>query len=376
MFSVQRKPQLVEGFPQLPIENYCDPDIYALELERIFRNSPIYVGHSMMVPQPGDWRGLAHEEQARILVHNATGIELLSNICRHRQALMLGDFSNGSPGECRGTLAGAGNRITCPLHAWVYNNRGKLVSAPKFPVHPCQNLERFPISNVGGFLFEGPHHARAELENLLAAPECDFSGYALDHVELHDCACNWKTFIEIYNDDYHIAAFHPGLKRYVCSDDLSWEYGRAFNVQRISASSNLHQSGTETYRQWQEQLLDYLGKPPDFGAVWATYYPTLMIEVFPQALVLSTVYPLAIDRTMNVVEFYYPQELLRTHPGLAAAHRAAYMETAYEDDEIAERTDAGRRALYRRGVTDIGPYQAPLEDGMRHFHTWYRSVMS
>ena len=46
------------------------------------------------------------------------------------------------------------------------------------------------------------------------------------------------------------------------------------------------------------------------------------------------------------------------------------METAVED-EIGERMDAGRLALLRRGVSDSGPYQSPMEDGMLHFHEWY-----
>ena len=48
------------------------------------------------------------------------------------------------------------------------------------------------------------------------------------------------------------------------------------------------------------------------------------------------------------------------------------METCVEDDEIAERMDAGRLALLKRGDNETGPYQSPMEDGMQHFHEWYR----
>jgi hypothetical protein len=34
--------------------------------------------------------------------------------------------------------------------------------------------------------------------------------------------------------------------------------------------------------------------------------------------------------------------------------------------------DAGRRALCAQGKSEIGPYQSPMEDGMRHFHEFYR----
>jgi phenylpropionate dioxygenase-like ring-hydroxylating dioxygenase large terminal subunit len=51
------------------------------------------------------------------------------------------------------------------------------------------------------------------------------------------------------------------------------------------------------------------------------------------------------------------------------------METCVEDDEIAERMDAGRRALMLRGDNETGPYQSPMEDGMQQFHEWYRTAM-
>ena len=52
------------------------------------------------------------------------------------------------------------------------------------------------------------------------------------------------------------------------------------------------------------------------------------------------------------------------------------METCAEDDEIALRMDAGRRALAQRGDDERGPYQSPMEDGMHHFHEWYRKGMA
>jgi hypothetical protein len=38
--------------------------------------------------------------------------------------------------------------------------------------------------------------------------------------------------------------------------------------------------------------------------------------------------------------------------------------------------DAGRRVLMQRGVNESGPYQSPMEDGMLHFHDWYRRLMA
>ena len=93
-------------------------------------------------------------------------------------------------------------------------------------------------------------------------------------------------------------------------------------------------------------------------------------------VVLSTLHPVSPQQTVNIVEFYYPEDIVAFERELVEAHRAAYMETAIEDDEIGERMDAGRKALLDRGVNETGPYQSPLEDGMMHFHEWYRRMMN
>jgi phenylpropionate dioxygenase-like ring-hydroxylating dioxygenase large terminal subunit len=51
------------------------------------------------------------------------------------------------------------------------------------------------------------------------------------------------------------------------------------------------------------------------------------------------------------------------------------METAIEDDDIGERMDRGRHALLKQGRSEVGPYQSPMEDGMQHFHEFYRRTM-
>ena len=90
---------------------------------------------------------------------------------------------------------------------------------------------------------------------------------------------------------------------------------------------------------------------------------------------MSSLWPQSAGKTTNVVEFYYAEEVALFEPEFIAAQQAAYMETCVEDDEIAERMDAGRRALYAEGRVEVGPYQSPMEDGMQHFHEWYRAKL-
>ncbi len=378
MTDIGREAHIAPAQTQLSVSSYFDDTIFAQEQELIFKNSALYVGHEKHVADVGDWRTLSHEDGGRVLVRGAQGIELLSNVCRHRQAIMLGGQAGNVGNEVvsNGNLRDTGGNIVCPVHRWTYSKQGQLLGAPQFPETPCMNLQKFTLRNCHGLLFEGRRDPAQDMAALFKRPEFDFSEFVLDHIEIHRCNYNWKTFIEVYLEDYHVGPFHPGLGKFVTCDDLTWEFSDWYSSQRVGVHKSLGQPGTDVYRQWHDRLMDYRGgESPDFGAVWVTYFPTHMIELYPHVLVLSTLHPVGPQETVNIVEFYYPEDIVAFEREFVQAHRAAYMETAIEDDEIAERMDAGRKALLRRGTNEVGPYQSPMEDGMRHFHEWYRRMM-
>jgi len=147
-------------------------------------------------------------------------------------------------------------------------------------------------------------------------------------------------------------------------------------VQTVGVHAALEKPGSPAYKRGHEQVLRFgEGKLPEHGAIWLTYFPNVMVEVYPYVLVVSTLVPRGPRKTTNIVEFYYPEEIVLFEREFVEAERAAYMETCIEDDEIAERMDAGRKALLERGDNEVGPYQSPMEDGMQHFHEWYREKM-
>lgn len=359
--------QELEALPsQLPVSAYFDEALLAREKTELFAKGPRYIGHELMVPEPGDYFALPGENEGRLLVRNADGsIELLSNVCRHRQAVMLNGRGNAS-------------HIVCPLHRWTYDLKGELLGAPHFEQTPCLNLGRTELVNWNGMLFEkSDRDIHADLAPWTTAAKFNFDGYRFDHVEVHECRYNWKTFIEVYLEDYHVVPFHPGLGSFVSCEDLTWEFGRDYSVQTVGIHKGLSKPGSPTYRKWHDAVLSFHGgKEPEHGAIWMLYYPNVMLEWYPGVLVVSTLIPRGTQHTTNIVEFYYPEEIALFEREFVEAERAAYMETAAEDDEIGERMDAGRRILFDRGVSEIGPYQSPMEDGMRCFHEFLRSRLT
>jgi len=365
--------QLQQATGQLPVHSYFDDALYQREMQTLFQRGPRYVGHALSVPNVGDYATLAHEGEGRVLVHTPHGIELVSNVCRHRQALML---------KGQGSL-GAGQHIVCPIHRWTYSagqvagSAGQLLGAPHFATDPCLNLTRYPLREWNGLLFEdNGRDVAADLAQMGEREALDFSGYVLNKVELHECNYNWKTFIEVYLEDYHVGPFHPGLGHFVTCDDLRWEMGEHHSVQTVGVSRAFGQPGSKVYQRWHDALLAYRGGvAPERGAIWLTYYPHIMVEWYPHVLTVSTLHPMGPNKTLNRVEFFYPEDIAAFEPEFVQAQQAAYMETCIEDDEIGERMDAGRKALLDRGDNEVGPYQSPMEDGMQHFHEWYRRQM-
>jgi phenylpropionate dioxygenase-like ring-hydroxylating dioxygenase large terminal subunit len=348
----------------LPIHWYFDPKIYEQELQLLFKQGANYTGHELMIPNQGDFHVLDWlHDGGKMLVNNPDGAQLLSNVCRHRQAQMLKGRGN-SP------------NIVCPYHRWTYDTRGQLLGAPHFPDNPCLNLGRKSLANWNGLLFAGPRDVHSDLARLGVAAEMDFSGFQYDSTQVTEYQFNWKTFIEVYLEDYHVAPYHPGLGQFVNCDELRWEYGEMYSVQTVGINNHLARPGSAIYNRWHQQVKRYReGRDPAHGAIWLTYYPTLMVEWYPHTLVVSNIIPTGIDSCLNVVEFYYPEDIALFEREFVEAEQAAYRETAVEDDDICNAMQKGRKALWQQGISQEGPYQSPMEDGMIHFHDWLRRMI-
>ncbi len=349
--------------PQLPVSWYFDEQIFEREKHLLFERGPGYVGHELMVPELGDYHSLAWRNHGQVLIRNERGVQLLSNVCRHRQSLLL---------QGRGRA----QNIVCPIHRWTYDIAGRLLGAPHFPDNPRLDLGSRRLQRWNGLLFEGDRDVAADLGGCAGVRHFDFSGYLFDRTDIVELEQNWKTFIEVYLEDYHVVPFHPGLGNFVSCDQLRWEVSEHYSLQTVGVLNQLARPGTPVYARWHAAVRElYRGEEPQYGAIWMLYYPNVMLEWYPHCLVVSALIPRTPQHTTNVVEFYYPEEIALFEREFVEAEQAAYRETAREDDEIARLMDRGRRALMERGENDAGPYQSPMEDGMMHFHEYVRRAL-
>lgn len=351
---------------QLPIDWYINADIYAIEQQFLFSHAPRYVGHTLMVPNPNDYYTIDWMGHGKALVNCAGEVSLINNVCRHRQAIML-------------TGAGSTSHIVCPLHRWTYNLDGELIGAPKFEKNPCLHLAKTPLINWHGLLFESPCNISLVLNQLNNASYFDFSDYRFNTAQTTHYDFNWKTFIEVYLEDYHVSPAHAGLDQFVNCDVLDWQFGEHFSLQTVGYKPLPETHASATYARWHQVANQYASEQqntPEHGAIWFVFYPFLMIEWYPNVLVVSHLIPTGVDSCTNVVEFYYPEAIALFEPEYMAVQQAAYQETAREDEVICQRMHQGRKALGQFKQDERGPYLHPLETGLAHFHQWYRQQLA
>lgn len=354
------------AYKRPPVSSYFSTSFFETEKLSLFQTAPRYVGHMSMIPEHKSYYVLPDKSQ--VLVNYKNNPQLLSNICRHRQAILL---------EGKGKQ----ENIVCPLHRWTYDLSGKLLGAPHFPENPCLNLKSTSLENWQGLLFEKSHPnvgmALSSLQSPFLRERFDFSSYQLERIQNKECSYNWKTFLEVYLEDYHIVPFHQGLGSFVSCENLQWEFGTWYSVQTVGIYQNLKKAGSSTYKMQQEQILKLSnGETPEYGAIWLACYPNIMLEWYPYMLVVSTLSPQSPRKTTNVIQFFFPEEIRLFEREFVECAQAAYMETAAEDDQIAERIEAGRHILFEQDQEDFGPYQQPLEEGMAHFHKFWSKNIS
>lgn len=98
---------------------FSDPEIFELELSRLFTRTWLFVGHESEIKNPGDYVIRRIVRDSVIFVRGRDGVSrVLLNACRHRGMMV-----------CR-TERGNAASFRCPYHGWVYGNMGELLGVP------------------------------------------------------------------------------------------------------------------------------------------------------------------------------------------------------------------------------------------------------
>jgi phenylpropionate dioxygenase-like ring-hydroxylating dioxygenase large terminal subunit len=197
---------------------YIDQEVFELEMEQLWPNTWIYVGHVSQVPRAGDYATADIATRPVMMVRHEDGsVRVLMNRCAHKGSKVVSAPSGNT-----------GKFFRCPYHGWAYNTDGSIRAIPLkngyegTRVMECDagkglvNLRNLEIYR--GFVFvrladRGPGfkeyfgESLSSIDNMAdRSPEgeLEITGGVLRY--LHNC--NWKMFIENLNDTMHPMVVH------------------------------------------------------------------------------------------------------------------------------------------------------------------------
>lgn len=201
---------------------YTDPDIFELEMERIWGQAWIFIGHESQVPEAGDYftTNITHKMPVVMVRDKAGAVHVLHNRCAHKGAKLV----ESRQGNVRGAFR-------CPYHGWSYKHDGTLLKIPNeagykdtgFDLNaPCNNMQ--PLAQVEqyrGFVFATLSDRAPDLKTWLGgavdcldnlcdrAPEGEVE--VAGGVLRYEHECNWKFILENLNDTMHPMVVHQSV---------------------------------------------------------------------------------------------------------------------------------------------------------------------
>jgi benzoate/toluate 1,2-dioxygenase alpha subunit len=309
---------------------YCDPEVFQLEMERLWARAWIYVGHASQVPNAGDYFTCDIGAQPVIMVRHTDGtVRVLMNRCAHKGTKVVGD------------LSGNARTFRCPYHAWTYRTDGTLLHIPLQEGY-ASTVKQPGLTQVNSETYRGFVFARlapdgmgfkeffgdslSSIDNLAdRSPEgeLEIAGGCLRY--LHNC--NWKMFVENLNDTMHPMIAHassagtakklwegkpadqpkpmsieqiaPFASDYKFFDDMgvrAYDHGHGFSGVNFSIHSSY--SSLVGYEEAMQKAYGPERAKKILGTVRhnTVYYPSLTIKGAIQSIRVAR--PLAADKTV------------------------------------------------------------------------------
>lgn len=195
------------GNLSIPPSCYSSEMSLAAERDAIFRRNWIGIGRSDRFAKKGNYEALELAGNPVIVLRDGAGsLRAFANTCRHRGARLL---------DGTGTV----NAIRCPFHIWTYRLDGRLAGAPKMDGvagfrKEDNGLIAYAAAEVDGFAFVHLGDDPQPIEKYLGDFRATHRPWPLADLvtarrRIFDVNCNWKAFLDVFNEYYHLSAVHP-----------------------------------------------------------------------------------------------------------------------------------------------------------------------
>ncbi|MBC8270260.1 MAG: aromatic ring-hydroxylating dioxygenase subunit alpha [Rhodospirillaceae bacterium] len=350
----------------LPPACYADANVAELERDAVFRTAWIGLGRSDQWKTAGDYSAVTIAGIPTIVIRDKAGdLQAFANSCRHRGSLMLEGSGNSQA-------------ISCPFHRWTYSLDGALRGAPDMPdesvFKKCDHgLIPFRIAERDGFVFICYNNTTEDIDAWLGDFSKVHAPWKLDKlVTTHrlelEVNCNWKGFLEVFNEYYHLPYVHPTTVDGVYdrpdpAEKVSGRYATQFST--TDGTGGLLE-GSQQYALPPMTWLD--GRNRD-GTRYTWLFPNMTFAASTEAIWVYEATPLETGKCRVIMTVCFPPETIE-HEDFE--NRAKLY---YDRMDAALGEDIPALLRYHQGLASPfaiqGRYCAELEPNVASFAMWY-----
>lgn len=202
---------------------YGDPEVLALEKQRLFMKDWLCVGRVEELENVGDYMTHTIMGEPIVITRGKDNqLHAFYNQCRHRGV----EVAEGK---------GNAKMFKCPYHAWTYDLEGQLIGAPfmrdakDFDMKQCK-MKPVKLDTWARWIFISLNPDVEPLADFLKEFSAEFDMLQQQNLRLAykyetDFDCNWKFVYENLLDIYHVGVTHAAsIGRY--QDPASYRYLR------------------------------------------------------------------------------------------------------------------------------------------------------
>jgi phenylpropionate dioxygenase-like ring-hydroxylating dioxygenase large terminal subunit len=346
-----------------PVANYTDQVKWERERERLFRKSPLLLGLSGDLPEPGSYRALTICDVPVLLIRGEDRVaRAFVNVCRHRGAPIIDDER------------GKQRRYTCVYHAWTYDTAGCLVGLPSADAFDGierseHGLRRLPLEERHGMLWgvltpggdlDVAGWLGEDLDREFAGfdfASCEwFVSYSID-------AANWKLAMDTYFEAYHFASLHRNTINLITYNDVI-----AFDAFQQHQRNGFPRRNVLELRAVPQTDWEPLNHMSSIYKV----FPNNAVTVAPEAVLVSQVLPgPTVDTSITIQSTYSRSPIDSAERRAELDKRARFIRDVIleEDYFLNHKIGAGLRSGANEHLTF-----GRNEPGLHHFHRMVEEV--
>ena len=350
----------------LPFECYWEDSILIQEQKLIFSNQWLGLGRADRLETPGEYEVFELCGQSLFLIRDQDNIlRLYANTCRHRGAKLL-----DGTGQCQA--------ISCPFHGWTYTLDGNLKYAKTMSENPNfdfseHSLIEYKLKELQGFLFAFLGNQPTDLDSQLG----DFSElhqpWSLNELittrrEVFEVQCNWKAFLDVFNEYYHLSNIHPTSidNLYIKpeeSDKTTGDYASQFGfTMGTGALLEAHQSNALP-------KMENLEAPWSLGARYSWIFPNMTFAAGQEAIWVYEANPITSERCQVRQSICFPKNTIEL-PDFKEKSQAYYQRLDDALDEDIYALENQQKGL-NKSPSLQGQFSTLMEANVATFAQWY-----